>query len=69
MRTTTESDDHAESDETSLILNETMQFINKNDQTQPLNITGLALMRTIDFWILFCIMSLREYLCCWIMGC
>jgi len=60
IRTTTEGDDHAESGETSLVLNETTQLISKNEQTQPPSITGLALMRTIDFWILFSIMSLCE---------
>jgi hypothetical protein len=58
--TTTESGSREEPDDTDL--NETTELIRKNDRGQPLNISGLALMRTIDFWILFWFMSLRECL-------
>ena len=43
--------------------NENTRLIRKNDHPKPLNITGLALMRTIDFWVLFWIMSLCECFC------
>ena len=61
---TTESVHREESADTSFTPNETTNLISKNDQTRPLDITGLALLRTVDFWILFWIMSLCESLCC-----
>jgi hypothetical protein len=60
-RMITESDNHGESNDTSLAPNETTQLIGKDDHTQHPNITGLALIRAVDFWILFCIMSLCKY--------
>lgn len=39
---------------------ETTRLIRKNDNDKPLCDSGLALMRTIDFWILFWFMSLCE---------
>jgi len=60
-RTTTESANHGEPDDVNFSPNETTQLISKDDNLQQTSITGLALTRTIDFWILFCIMSLREY--------
>ena len=67
--TTIESDDREGSDDTDLTSDEATQLISKNDHRQPPSITGLALFRTIDFWILFSIMSLCEYLCCRLGGC
>ena len=61
--TATESGNNQESDDADLTPDETTQLISKNDLAQPPSITGLVLLRTIDFWILFCIMSLCEYLC------
>ena len=51
-----------EPDDTSSLPNETTSLVKKDDRGRPLNITGLALMRTPDFWILFWFMSLRECL-------
>lgn len=42
---------------------ETAQLIRKDGHTQPADITGLALMRTVDFWVMFWIMSFCE--CFW----
>ena len=53
-----ESGNHGESDDTGLTPDEATQLINKRNHAQPPSITGLALLRTIDFWILFSIMSL-----------
>jgi len=58
MRPTIESNNYGEPNDTSFTPNETTQLIGKKDHTQHLTINGLALMRTVDFWILFCIMSL-----------
>jgi len=55
---TTESDVREESDTPSSSPSETSQLIIKNSHAQPPNITGLAMMRTINFWILFWIVSL-----------
>lgn len=55
-----ENDGREEPDDGSSLPNETTQLIGKNDHDQPLSITGLALMRTIDFWVLFWFMSLCE---------
>ena len=63
-QTATESGNNEESGDASLTPDETTQLINKDDHAQPPNITGLVLLRTIDFWVLFCIMSLCESLCC-----
>ena len=63
-RTTTGDDNQEESNDTSFTPDETTQLISKNNRTELLNITGIDLLRTIDFWILFCIMSLRECLNC-----
>ena len=57
-----ESDNHRESNDTSFTPNETTQLIGKDDYTQHPSVTGLALIRTVDFWILFSIMSLCKYL-------
>ena len=59
----TESGEREEQDGTSSTPNETTQLISKSDHAEPPNITGLAMMRTIDFWLLFWIMSFCEYLC------
>lgn len=56
-RATVENDDQEEPDDT----NESAQLIHKDDYTQRPSITGLALIRTVDFWMLFSIMSLCEY--------
>ena len=53
-------DNHGGSNDTGVTPNETTQLINKDDYTQHTSISGIALMRTVDFWILFCIMSLCE---------
>ena len=58
--TTTESDGGEEPGDTSFSPNEATRLIRKNDHEQPLSISGLALMRTFDFWILFWYMSLCE---------
>ncbi|KAF9652133.1 MFS general substrate transporter [Thelephora ganbajun] len=58
VRVTTGGNNNEESGHTNFTPNETTRLIHKNDHTQSPSITGLALMRTIDFWILFCIMSL-----------
>ncbi|KAF9782320.1 major facilitator superfamily domain-containing protein [Thelephora terrestris] len=57
-QTTIESDRREEQDDTTSPPNETTQLISKSDHTQLPSITGLTLMRTIDFWVLFWIMSL-----------
>ena len=63
-RETTESGNQEEPDGTSFTpLNEATQLISKNDHAEPHNISGLAMMRTVDFWLLFWIMSLCECLC------
>ena len=59
-QTTTGSDNHERSDDTSFTPDETTQLISKDDHTRPPSITGLVLLCTIDFWILFSIMSLCE---------
>ena len=41
---------------------ETTQLIRKSDHDKPPNITGMALMGTVDFWILFWFVSLCECL-------
>jgi len=56
--TTTECGNDEGSIDTSFNPDETTQLISKHGHTQLPNITGLALVRTIDFWLLFCIMSL-----------
>lgn len=61
-RTITENDDREESGDPSLAPNEASQLIAKNNYAQSPNITGLALMRSIDFWILFWIVSFCECL-------
>jgi hypothetical protein len=58
--TTTESGSREEPDDTGS--NETTELIRKDDYDQSPSINALALMRTIDFWILFWFMSLRECL-------
>ena len=63
-QTATESGYHEESGEMSSTPDEATQLIGKNNLSQPPSITGLALLRTIDFWILFCIMSLCKCLSC-----
>lgn len=60
---TTESDVREESNTPNSTPSETSQLIIKNSHAQLPDITGLAMMRTIDFWILFWIVSLCEYLC------
>ena len=57
-QTAIENDDHGESDE---FYSERDYPMDKGDHTQRPCISGLALMRTGDFWILFCIISLCEY--------
>lgn len=61
-RTITENGDREESDGPSLAPNEASQLITKDNYAQSPNITGLALMRSIDFWILFWIVSFCECL-------
>lgn len=53
-----ENDDVEESNDP----NESSQLIMKNGRVQPPDITGLEMMRTIDFWVLFWIVSLCECL-------
>lgn len=60
VESTTENDGRDESDGGSSPPNETTQLIRNNDHDQPLSITGLALMCTVDFWVLFWFMSLCE---------
>ena len=60
-RTAVECRNDRESDDTSSAPDETSQLISKRDHTQRRSISGLALVRTVDFWILFCIASLCEY--------
>ena len=48
-------------DDTSSIPDETTQLISNDDHTKRPSISGLALMRTVDFWLLSCIMSLCGY--------
>ena len=63
-RATTESGDHQESDDGDSNPEETAQLIGKEEHMQPPSINGLVLLRTLDFWILFSIMSLCECICC-----
>lgn len=63
-RTTIESDNHGEPDDTGFTPNETTQLIRKDDYTQRPSISGLALVRTVDFWLLSFIMSLCECFQC-----
>ena len=67
--TAAESGDREESDNTSLTPDEATQLITKNNRAQLPSTAGLALLCTIDFWILFCVMSLCECLCCRPEGC
>ena len=60
---TIEGNNREEPDDTSLLQNETTQLIRRDDRAKSPSITGLTLIRTIDFWILFCIMSLCECFC------
>jgi hypothetical protein len=61
---TIDDDNQEESDDVGFALDdETSELIRGNKHAPPLNIAGLAMMRTIDFWILFWTMSLRECLC------
>lgn len=60
-QTAVENGDRRETDEPSPTPDETSQLISKHHHTQHPGITGLALMCTVDFWILFSIMSLCEY--------
>lgn len=56
-RVTAEDGGEGRSDDT----DETTQLIRKDGEMQRPDITGLVLMRTLDFWIIFSIMSLCEY--------
>jgi len=53
-----ENNNHGESNDADFTPNETTQLIGKDHHVQHPGINGLALMCTVDFWILFCIMSL-----------
>lgn len=55
-RVSVEDGGEGDSDDTS----ETTQLIRKDGQVQRPDITGLVLMNTLDFWVLFSIMSLCE---------
>jgi len=57
-RATVEDGDPADSDDASLPPGETTQLIRKDGRIERPDITGLVLMRTVDFWIIFWIMSL-----------
>lgn len=57
-RTTSERDDQAERNDSILTQNETSQLIIKNIPTESRSLDSLAMIRTIDFWILFWIVSL-----------
>lgn len=59
-RTNTESDDQGGPSSTSSTPNEISPLITKDAHKQPPNVAGLAMMSTVDFWVLFWIMSLRE---------
>ena len=63
-RTTAGGGNHEGSDDTTLTPGEATQLIRKNDHGRLPGITGLALLRTIDFWLLFCIMSLCKCFYC-----
>jgi hypothetical protein len=56
----TESDNGDELEDLCTISEETSQLISKIDPPRPLDLHGLAMIRTIDFWILFCTKSLRK---------
>ena len=63
-RTTTESGNHQELGDEGSTPDETTRLISKEEHMQPPSINGLVLLRTVDFWILFSIMSLCECICC-----
>ena len=59
---TAESDCDEESDDLNPTPDEDSQLI-MTKPAQPSNITGLAMVRTVDFWVLFWIVSLCECFC------
>ena len=64
---TTESGYDEESDALNPTPDETSRMI-MSERVEPPNISGLAMVRTVDFWVLFWTVSLCECFCCETMG-
>ena len=64
-----EDSDGEEDDDAGSTSDEIAPFIITQDSIKPPSITGLDMIRTVDFWVLFWFLSLRKCLCHQAEGC